>query len=101
MSEQSLQVGERRHTESGDILALSRLPVETGAAASDPFPRQQRTQRVSAHPLESEKAAGGNSSLGAFRKRGKDSLLGRKPLFMGLYRLFHHIRCDYHSFYFR
>jgi hypothetical protein len=36
MSEQSLQAGERRQTETGDILALSPLPVETGAEASDP-----------------------------------------------------------------
>lgn len=35
MSEQRLQAGERRQTETGDILALSPLPVETGADASD------------------------------------------------------------------
>jgi hypothetical protein len=36
MSEQRLQAGERRQTETGDILALSPLPVETGAEATDP-----------------------------------------------------------------
>jgi hypothetical protein len=36
MSEQRLQAGERRQTETGDILALSPLPVETSADASDP-----------------------------------------------------------------
>ncbi|BEH15147.1 hypothetical protein [Marinobacter shengliensis] len=36
MSEQRLQAGERRQTEAGDILALSPLPVETGAEAADP-----------------------------------------------------------------
>lgn len=36
MSEPELQAGERRQTESGDILSLSPLPVETGAKASDP-----------------------------------------------------------------
>jgi hypothetical protein len=35
MSEQSLQAGERRQTETGDILALSPLPLETGSEASD------------------------------------------------------------------
>lgn len=36
MTEQRLRAGERRRTETGDILALSPLPVETGAEASDP-----------------------------------------------------------------
>lgn len=36
MSEQRLQAGQRRQTETGNILALSPLPVETGADASDP-----------------------------------------------------------------
>lgn len=36
MKERALEVGERRQTESGDILALSPLPVETGAEALDP-----------------------------------------------------------------
>lgn len=36
MTEQRLRAGARRQTESGDILALSPLPVATGAEASDP-----------------------------------------------------------------
>ncbi len=36
MTEQILRAGERRQIDTGDILALSPLPVETGAEASDP-----------------------------------------------------------------
>jgi hypothetical protein len=36
MSEQRLRAGERRQTETGDILALSPLPVETGVDVADP-----------------------------------------------------------------
>jgi hypothetical protein len=36
MSEQRLQAGERRQTETGTILALSPLPAATGAEALDP-----------------------------------------------------------------
>lgn len=42
MSDQSLQAGERRQSQTGDILALSPLPLETGAEASDPVQWIQR-----------------------------------------------------------